>query len=134
METRSGGNDNHVWYCNHFDSPDEDPPRAEWEHSSYDEVRQWHNDSRAVLAQRPDLQPPTSMQDTAKTLSIYREALYPTLRQFGIDEIVEDNASPHNNDAIRASHTDNNVRVHIHHHREGGNQGAHPAAVRGVQV
>ena len=29
----------------------------------------------------------------------------------GRDEIVEDNASPHNNDAIRASHTANNVRI-----------------------
>ena len=38
-ETRSGGNDNHVWYVNHFDFPDVTPPRAEWEHSSYDEVR-----------------------------------------------------------------------------------------------
>ena len=51
------------------------------------------------------------MQDTAKTLSIYTEALYPTLRQFGIDEIVEDNASPHNNDDIRQSHRDNNARI-----------------------
>ena len=38
-ETRSGGNDNHVWYVNHFDFPDEDPPRAEWEHSSFGEVQ-----------------------------------------------------------------------------------------------
>ena len=51
------------------------------------------------------------MQDTAKTLEIYAEALYPTLREWGMDEIVEDNASPHNNDAIRQSHRDNNVRI-----------------------
>ena len=110
-ETRSGGNDNYVWYVNHFDYPDVTPPRAEWEHSSYGEVKQWHDDTRAVLSQRPDLQPPTSMQDTAKTLQIYQEALYPTLRQFGLDEIVEDNASPHNNESIRASHQANNVRI-----------------------
>ena len=67
--------------------------------------------SRAVLAQRPDLQPPTTMQDTSKTLQIYEEALYPTLRRFGLDEVVEDNASPHNNDTIRQSHRDNNIRI-----------------------
>ena len=57
------------------------------------------------------------MQDmhTCKTLQIYEEALYPTLRRFGLDEIVEDNASPHNNDAIRSSHTDNNVRIIVGH-------------------
>ena len=60
---------------------------------------------------REDLQPPTGMQDTSKTLEIYEEALYPTLTRFGIDEIVEDNASPHNNDTIRASHTEHNVRI-----------------------
>ena len=38
-ETRAGGNDNHVWYVNHFDFPDVTPPRAEWEHSSYTEVK-----------------------------------------------------------------------------------------------
>ena len=51
------------------------------------------------------------MQDTAKTLEIYGEALYPTLVEWGLDEIVEDNASPHNNDVIRKSHDDHNVRL-----------------------
>ena len=51
------------------------------------------------------------MQDTTKTLEIYAEALYPTLREWGMDEIVEDNASPHNNDDIRQSHRANNVRI-----------------------
>ena len=51
------------------------------------------------------------MQDTEKTLQIYAEALYPTLRQWDLDEIVEDNASPHNNNTIRQSHIDNNVRI-----------------------
>ena len=51
------------------------------------------------------------MQDTSKTLEIYDTALYPTLQQWGMDEIVEDNASPHNNDVIRKSHDDNNVRI-----------------------
>ena len=51
------------------------------------------------------------MQDTAKTIEIYEEALYPTLTRLGLDQIVEDNASPHNNDTIRASHTAHNVRI-----------------------
>ena len=110
-ETRSGGDDNLVWYVPHFDFPNEDPPRAEWERSSYAEVKEWHAASRAVLASRPDLQPPTCMQDTNKTLEIYNEALYPTMRRLGLDEIVEDNASPHNNDDIRASHRDNNINI-----------------------
>ena len=79
--------------------------------STHDEVKTCHDVSRAVLTQRPDLQPPTTMQDTSKTLQIYEEALYPTLRRFGLDEVVEDNASPHNNDTIRQSHRDNNIRI-----------------------
>ena len=51
------------------------------------------------------------MQDTSKTLEIYQEALYPTLQEWGLDEIVEDNASPHNNDVIRQSHRDNGARI-----------------------
>ena len=51
------------------------------------------------------------MQDTAKTLQIYRDALYPALTRFAIDELVEDNASPHNNETIRQSHRDHNVRI-----------------------
>ena len=51
------------------------------------------------------------MQDTAKTIEIYEDALYPTLTRLGLDEIVEDNASPHNNDTIRASHTRHDVRI-----------------------
>ena len=51
------------------------------------------------------------MQDTAKTLEIYNDALYPALTRFAIDELVEDNASPHNNEKIRQSHRDHNVRI-----------------------
>ena len=51
------------------------------------------------------------MQDTAKTIEIYEEALYPTLTRLGLDHIVEDNASPHNNDTIRASHTGHDVHI-----------------------
>ena len=51
------------------------------------------------------------MQDTAKTIAIYDEALYPTLTRLGLDQVVEDNASPHNNDTIRASHTERDVRI-----------------------
>ena len=64
-----------------------------------------------MLAQREDLQPPTCMQDTAKTLQIYEDALYPTLLQQGINSIVEDNASPHNNQSIRDSHRRHGVRI-----------------------
>ena len=73
IESRSGGRDGYVWYVDHVAYPDETPPRAEWEHSSFDEVKTWHAQTRAVLAQRADLQPPTGMQDTAKTLEIYEE-------------------------------------------------------------
>ena len=111
VETRSGGEDNHVYYVRHFDFPDEDPPRAEWEHSTYEEVKTWHEASRAVLASRPDLQPPTCMQDTAKTLDIYNNALYPAMQRLGLVEVVEDNAAPHNNDDIRVSHRDHNIRI-----------------------
>ena len=51
------------------------------------------------------------MQDTVKTLEIYRENLYPTLQRFGLTDIVEDNASPHNNQTIRDSHRDNGARI-----------------------
>ena len=98
----------------HFDYPDADPPYVEngpWERSTYEYVKQCHDASRAVLLARPDLQPPTCMQDTKKTLSIYSNALYPTMQRYGLDEIVEDNASPHNNDQIRASHDDHHIRI-----------------------
>ncbi len=44
------------------------------------------------------------MQDTDKTLEIYRDALYPYMREYGLKHLVEDNASPHNNQKIRDSH------------------------------
>ena len=37
--------------------------------------------------------------------------MYPTLREWEFDEIVEDNASPHNNEQIRQSHHEHNVRL-----------------------
>ena len=40
-----------------------------------------------------------------------REALYPFLRKHNLDELVEDNASPHNNDVIRDEHKRNKVRL-----------------------
>ena len=67
-----------------------------------------------MLAQREDLQPPTCMQNTSKTLEIYEDALYPTLRQQVINSIVEDNASPHNNQAIRDSHRRHGVRIVVY--------------------
>ena len=111
VESRAGGTDNNVSYVPHFTYPDTTPPECDWYVSSFEEVKEWHAASRLVLASRPDLQPPTCMQDTAKTLEIYEEALYPTLTRFGIDEIVEDNASPHNNNSIRDSHRNHNVRI-----------------------
>ena len=111
VETRAAGDDRNVCYVEHFLYPDEDPPQNRWHQSTFKEVRDWHRASRAVLAQRADLQPPTCMQDTAKTLEIYREALYPTMRELGINQLVEDNASPHNNDTIRASHTHHNINI-----------------------
>ena len=103
VESRSGGTDDYIWYVPHYQFPDEDPPYeagGAWEHSSFEEVKAWHAASRADLATRPDLQPPTCMQDTSKTLEIYNEALYPTMRRLVLRDVVEDNASPHNNDDI----------------------------------
>ena len=83
--------------------------------STFEEVRDWHRASRATLAQRDDLQPPTCMQDTAKTLEIYREALYPTMRTHRLTQLVEDNASPHNNDTIRESHRTHGLQIVGYH-------------------
>ena len=51
------------------------------------------------------------MQDTNKTLEIYREFLYPRMRELGLKDLVEDNASPHNNNIIRQSHRDHGIRL-----------------------
>ena len=111
VQTRAQHPDGHVCYVPHFTYPDEIPHSDYWETSLYTEVKEWHDESRARLAQRPDLQPPTGMQDTAKTIEIYEEALYPTLTRLHLTDIVEDNASPHNNDTIRSSHTAHNVNI-----------------------
>ena len=75
-ETRAQGTNRYVSYCEHFRFPDADPVNdADQFESKHDEVQEWHRQSRAVLAQREDLQPPTCMQDTAKTIEIYEEAL-----------------------------------------------------------
>ena len=100
-----------VGYCDHFRFPDSIPEDADQFESYYSDVKEWHDESRARLAQREDLQPPNGMQDTTKTLQIYADALYPTLTRQGIKHIVEDNASPHNNDRIRQSHSDNDVEI-----------------------
>ena len=55
------------------------------------------------------------MQDTKKTLQIYEEALYPALEKYGIDSIVEDNASPHYNQKIRQSHRHHGVNIVGYH-------------------
>ena len=51
------------------------------------------------------------MQDWKKTLEIYNEALYPRMRELGLRDLVEDNASPHNNDKVRESHRANGIRI-----------------------
>jgi len=51
------------------------------------------------------------MQDTNKTLEIYNEALYPTMAALRITHLVEDNASPHNNQRIRDSHTEKGINI-----------------------
>ena len=111
VQTRAAAEDNNVSYVSHFQFPDGDPPENQWLFSSFGEVQEWHRASRHVLAQREDLRPPTSMQDTRKTMQIYNEALYPTLTTWGLNKIVEDNASPHNNETIRESHRAHNVHI-----------------------
>ena len=69
VQTRAASGDGTVSYVRHFDFPDSTPGEDDCLVSDYGEVKEWHDNSRAVLAQRPDLQPPTSMQDTVKTLS-----------------------------------------------------------------
>ena len=115
VQTRAASTDGNVSYVEHFRFPDCIPPERHWHYSSFGEVKEWHAASRAVLATRADLQPPTCMQDTAKTLEIYEDALYPALQHFGIDSLVEDNASPHNNNDIRDSHRRHHVNIVGYH-------------------
>ena len=44
-------------------------------------------------------------------MEIYTTTLCPTIQRLGINEIVEDNASPHNNDDFRESHRVNNIHI-----------------------
>ena len=111
VQTRGASENGNVSYVDHFRFPDSIPDDADQHESYHHEVKEWHDESRARLAQREDLQPPNGMQDTTKTLQIYTEALYPTLTRLGIKHIVEDNASPHNNDRIRQSHAANGVEI-----------------------
>ena len=109
VQTRAASDDGHVYYVDHFANPDS--ASRPWQQSRHSEVKEWHDATRAALAQRADLQPPNGMQDTNKTLEIYQEALYPTLDRLGLDHIVEDNDSPHNNDRIRASHDAHDAKI-----------------------
>ena len=70
VETRAAAADGTVSYVDHFRFPDEMPAERHWFNSTHQEVKEWHTASRAVLAQRDDLQPPTAMQDTVKTLQV----------------------------------------------------------------
>ena len=89
VETRAAGDDRNVSYVDHFQFPEDIPDERHWFVSSYDEVKTWHRLSRAILVQREDLQSPTCMQDTVKTLEIYNDVLYPALRRMRINSIVE---------------------------------------------
>ena len=111
VQTRAQAEDGNVSYVPHFEYPDEDPHPDLWEWSTYGEVKKWHAESRHVLVNRQDLQSPTCMQDTNKTLEIYEEALYPAMTKAGINQIVEGNASPHNNDTIRDSHQRHGLQI-----------------------
>ena len=75
VETRAAGDARTISYVDHFRFPNTIPPMNNWFESEFDEVKEWHAASRAVLAQREDLQPPTCMQDTKKTLEIYNGKL-----------------------------------------------------------
>ncbi len=52
------------------------------------------------------------MQDTSKTLEIYEVTLYHVMEH---TDLVEDNASPHNNDTIRQSHRDHHIDIVGYH-------------------
>ena len=57
VQTRAAAENGHVSYVNHFQYPDETfPADAQIWESGHDEVKGWHDASRAVLAQREDLQ------------------------------------------------------------------------------
>ena len=79
VQTRTAGDDNYVSYLSHFQYPDSTPPdrvgvtvlKTLWGFKS---------DMTQAAPSLLSIQPPTTMQDTAKTLEIYAEALYPTLR------------------------------------------------------
>ena len=100
-----------VYYLDHFANPDADLPRNQCECSSYEEVKQWHEETRDRLSREPTLKPPTVGQDIDKTLQIYRDYLYPPMRAGGIHHIVEDNASPHNSQRIRDSHREQGIHI-----------------------
>jgi len=100
-----------VRYCDHFVNLGGDPVRRQCEVSGYDEVRDWHADSRDKLAREPTLKLPTVGQDIDKTLQIYADFLYPVMRQQRITHVVEDNASPHNSARIRDAHATAGITI-----------------------
>ena len=77
-ETRAGSANGNVSYCDHFLYLDTTPPERHQFESEHDEVKQWHDASRAILAQREDLQPPTAMQDSYRedTANILRYSIH----------------------------------------------------------
>lgn len=104
-----------VHYCDNFANPDADPPIDECEFSSYEDVKQWHSETRDKLARDPALKPPTVGQDIDKTLQIYEDFLYPVMRDARITHVVEDNASPHNSERVREKHREHGVQIVGYH-------------------
>lgn len=56
VETRALADDGNVSYVEHFRFPDEIPHERYWHYSEHKEVKEWHDESRARLAMREDLQ------------------------------------------------------------------------------
>lgn len=100
----NGKEEDVVHYVEHFDHVDDEPDTNLWECSLYSEVKLWHALSAEKLRSRADLAVPSGLQDAKKTLQIYRDALYPYMIEHNLTELVEDNASPHNNETIRSEH------------------------------
>ncbi len=100
-----------VHYCDHHANPDSNPPLSECECSTYAEVKCWHEESRGRLERNPKLRTRQIMQDTQKTIRIYEDSLYPFMHDHRLSWLVEDNASPHDNNTIREKHAEHDINL-----------------------
>ena len=48
VQTRASSPDGNVYYVNHFANPDTIPHRNEWEWSTHDEIKEWHDATMTV--------------------------------------------------------------------------------------